>query len=351
MLPRLLYLLLVVAVACAADVPDIQFEFLGGDARLHTQVANATAAHYDVQLFTRVSRYKQEQQVDDISRLFWYQGVKNPQTRGVAAVAGAVVPVSATWGDGVAKYASPRVVLPTARSAKVTYVPQQEGMAAIYATLPLLRNHPDAVSVISDVDDTIRETQVLSPRAALENTFLHPWRAPQDMRDLFQYFCRSLGHEVAFHYVSGGPHQLQPAIESFLSAQGYPAGGVHLRQFYLTSRDLWGGTQAYKVRTIAEIMRRYDARQWVLLGDSTEHDPAAYAQVYREMPPAVQDRIRCIYIRVVEGTDVRKEKQLNHEDRFEEDMQGVPRSKWVTFKNAAEIGSANIRAGVCGQAQ
>ena len=51
----------------------------------------------------------------------------------------------------------------------------------------------------------------------------------------------------------------------------------------------------FKARTIISLMSEHPALEWVLIGDSGQHDPEAYAAVVRSRP----DRVRAIYIRDV----------------------------------------------------
>jgi hypothetical protein len=47
--------------------------------------------------------------------------------------------------------------------------------------------------------------------------------------------------------------------------------------------------------------------------------------------------ITAIWIRIVEGVNPEKEKDLNAPERFEKAFEGVPRQVWRTFKDPAEM--------------
>ena len=47
--------------------------------------------------------------------------------------------------------------------------------------------------------------------------------------------------------------------------------------------------------------------------------------------------ITAIWIRIVEGVDPPKEKELNSAERFEIAFKDVPRQVWRTFKDPAEL--------------
>jgi len=88
--------------------------------------------------------------------------------------------------------------------------------AALQAVLPVkdkrifkgdLSFFDDAgVIVISDIDDTIKITQVLDRKATLRNTFLEPFRPVPGMADVYQRWAEKAGAQ--FCYVSASPWQL-----------------------------------------------------------------------------------------------------------------------------------------------
>src|SRR5262249_21370570 len=79
----------------------------------------------------------------------------------------------------------------------------------------------DGPSVISDIDDTIRVSDVANRAALLRGTFVEPFEAVPRMAELYQQWVRC-GAQV--HYVSATPWQLYVPIASFLGAHGFPKG-------------------------------------------------------------------------------------------------------------------------------
>lgn len=149
------------------------------------------------------------------------------------------------------------------------------------------------VSVVSDIDDTIKDSNVTDkPQLAL-NTFVRDFRAASGMAALYQRWAAS--GPVAFHYVSGSPFQLYPDLAAFVQKEAFPAGSVHLRKFRLKDRsllDFFGDPRQFKLRTIRPLLDRFRGRQFVLVGDSGEKDPEVYAQLARECPNVVAILIR-----------------------------------------------------------
>jgi len=88
---------------------------------------------------------------------------------------------------------------------------------------------PQGISVISDIDDTIKTTEVYEgTKTMLLNTFILPPKATPGMSALYGKLRES---GACFHYVSGSPWQLYPMLDKFLSANSYPAGSFNMKEF------------------------------------------------------------------------------------------------------------------------
>jgi len=185
---------------------------------------------------------------------------------------------------------------------------------------------PHGYSIISDVDDTVKHTEVCDRHAMLANTFLREFQPVEGMTDLYQ---RWADQGAAFHYVSSSPWQLQPDIQVFFEQAGVPMGSFHLRDFDVRSRRLFAFLRPAtrtKPAKIEKIMEAFPERRFILVGDSGEKDPEIYAYICRIKPEQV-DRV---YIRRVEG-DSRPEGDL------EQVFMGVPDHVWTVFDDAKEL--------------
>jgi hypothetical protein len=172
---------------------------------------------------------------------------------------------------------------------------------------------PDGLSVVSDIDDTIKVTQVpAGKRTVLRNTFLKKFNAAEGMRERYLKFMTDA--EVAdtcFHYVSGSPWQLYRPLTRFLFEQEeFPAGTVHMKTLRKNLfdrgalRDIMafaiGGdlaTLEQKIRQITNLMIHLPRRKFILVGDSGEKDPEVYHAIQKLFP----DQVLRIYIRDVLG--------------------------------------------------
>ena len=174
---------------------------------------------------------------------------------------------------------------------------------------------PRGLSVVSDIDDTIKVTEVPGEKeVVLNNTFCRQFLAVSDMVERYQ----NMG-DAAFHYVSGGPWQLYDPLSHFVMASRFPRGTFHLNYFpknFLAedTRALLidsicgslGRTYDHKVEQITRLMEQFPEREFILIGDSGELD----VEVYRRIKRLFGDRVREIWIRDVVNDAVVNEFRL-----------------------------------------
>ncbi|KAG8705755.1 hypothetical protein FRC11_008809 [Ceratobasidium sp. 423] len=197
--------------------------------------------------------------------------------------------------------------------------------------------------VVSDVDDTIKVSQVNNRIALLRNTFVSNPSAVPGMPELYHSLNTQLNNPAWF-YLSASPWQLYPFLHTFLNTSGqYPRGQLILRDMargampiYLSALTM--GTQAYKVDRLSKIHEWLPepARRVILIGDNTQKDPESYGEIARKWP----NWVGAIWIRVVQGVDERKEKELNDPKRFEKAFEKVDKSVWKTFTDPKELQAA-----------
>ena len=172
---------------------------------------------------------------------------------------------------------------------------------------------PEGLSVVSDIDDTIKITQVpAGKRTVLRNTFLKKFTAADGMRERYlKFISASDATDTCFHYVSGSPWQLYRPLAHFLFEQEqFPEGTVHMKNLRKTLFDrgalkdimafALGGdlaTLEQKVRQITNLMIHLPRRKFILVGDSGEKDP----EVYRAIQTLFPQQVLQIYIRDVLG--------------------------------------------------
>ncbi|KAG0350836.1 hypothetical protein BGZ54_003617 [Gamsiella multidivaricata] len=150
---------------------------------------------------------------------------------------------------------------------------------------------PEGVSVISDIDDTIKETNVAAgAKVIFQNTFL---REMQDVPGMADVYKRWWSHGAAIHYVSNSPWQLIPSLLEFFRSHKFPPGSAHLRLHDSMLKTYFMTPGDHKRRSIPEILKDFPHRKFILVGDSGEIDLEIYTELALEYP----DQVFKIFIR------------------------------------------------------
>jgi len=183
------------------------------------------------------------------------------------------------------------------------------------------------ITVISDIDDTIKITQVGDRNGMLRNTFLEPFKPVPGMSKVYLAWAEK--KQAQFDYVSASPWQLFLPLSEFVRSNGFPAGTFYLKNFRLKDksfRSLFQDPEKYKPAVIEPLLKQFPNRHFVLVGDSGERDPEVYGALARQFPKQV---IR-IFIR-----DVTNEPSTS--DRYKQAFHDVPAARWKVFRKPAEI--------------
>ncbi len=185
----------------------------------------------------------------------------------------------------------------------------------------------EGVSVVCDIDDTIKHTQVRQRRQMLLNTFAREFIAVPGMAAWSEGVARS-NADTAFHYVSGSPLQLLPPLVAFLRGNAFADGSLHLRSFSLRPSALLDdeATSRHKHAEIAQLLADHPRRRFVLVGDSGERDPEVYGEIAREQPL----RIEAVLIRDVTNEPADAE-------RYQLAFRAVPAQRWRLFADPAAL--------------
>ncbi|CAA7268768.1 unnamed protein product [Cyclocybe aegerita] len=215
-------------------------------------------------------------------------------------------------------------------TASLTFLDNRKISGSIFAS-------PDSgFGVISDIDDTVKISNVLDTLELIKSTLLDEPKAVPGMPELYTSLAASL-NKPQFVYITGSPFQLFPFLNDFLDSAYSTAKGpiftqnltvidpVQAIQFITNSN-----TQAYKVSQIDRLQAMYPNKKWLAIGDSTQKDPEVYAEAFNKGVA-----ISCAWIRQVEGAD-------NSAERFATAFAGVPPDKFRVFTDAEIPALANI---------
>lgn len=156
--------------------------------------------------------------------------------------------------------------------------------------------------VISDIDDTILHTGVtsfLKWRLIKNSLFKNAHNrislegSPKFYRDLHN--GKKGNEQNPIIYLSNSPWNLYQYLKLFLEVNEFPKGPILLRHFRTPFDKTLRPEKPHKQKEIVNILKTYPNLNFILIGDSGEHDPAIYTEIAAQYP----DRILAIYLRSV----------------------------------------------------
>jgi hypothetical protein len=212
----------------------------------------------------------------------------------------------------------------------------RDGRLSIEVVLPegdtrLFHGHamivaPEGLSVISDIDDTVKNSNVTDRAKLMDATFFADFSAIPGMAALYAGWAKQ---GAAIHFVSSSPWHLHAPLNEMLDQAGFPAATLDLKQIRLKDNsilDLFRDASKTKPPSVEALLRAYPRRRFVLVGDSGELDPEIYAGIARKHP----GRIAQILIRNV---------TLSRSDdaRFSKAFAGFPSDLWQLFDEPSQI--------------
>ncbi|KAJ1924414.1 hypothetical protein IWQ60_005205 [Tieghemiomyces parasiticus] len=160
---------------------------------------------------------------------------------------------------------------------------------------------PYGTSVISDIDDTIKISNVTGGKLALmQNTLFQRSQQVPGMAALYRSWWEQGVH---FHYVSNSPWQLLPTLQKFFRENNFPPGSAHLKMWDTGE----GGSRFSFLQSPADgkrdairgILADFPYRKFIFVGDSGQMDMELYADIAREFP----NQVVKIFIRDITSPD------------------------------------------------
>ncbi|RYO76375.1 hypothetical protein DL763_010524 [Monosporascus cannonballus] len=197
-------------------------------------------------------------------------------------------------------------------------------------TEPIQIIEPKGVSLISDIDDTIKHSNILmGAKEIFRNTFIRDLdgMTVDGVRDWYNTL-HDMG--VKIHYCSNSPWQLYPVLATFFKRAGLPPGSLHLKLYSGMLQGIFEPVAERKKGTLEKVMRDFPERKFLLVGDSGEAD----LEVYTELAVNYPGRIIAIFIR-----DVTTPEQAGYFDsEFNAGTQGLQRTP--TQRSESERGES-----------
>lgn len=141
--------------------------------------------------------------------------------------------------------------------------------------------------IVTDVDDTVKVTDVLNKKNTIYNA-LFSKAAFSGMSELYRQLNTK---ENTFYYISGSPTFIEERVSSFLEFNDFPQ-----RTNLILKKGLRTPTYDYKVTAITKLIQETNPDKVILIGDDTEFDPEVYETISKNFPSKVES----IYIRAIQ---------------------------------------------------
>lgn len=163
------------------------------------------------------------------------------------------------------------------------------------ATEEVVITEANGVSLISDIDDTIKHSAIGSgAREIFRNAFIREL-GDLTIEGVKEWYSRLSDMGVKFHYVSNSPWQLYPVFTKFFATAGLPPGSFHLKEYSGMLQGIFEPVAERKKSTLDKIARDFPERSFILVGDSGEADLEVYTDFVLENP----GRVLGVFIRDV----------------------------------------------------
>lgn len=182
-----------------------------------------------------------------------------------------------------------------------------KGRTIVHADGEILLTRKKAqYGVITDIDDTLLISHATNARKKLRLMLFKNAKTRLPFDGVVAFYCalekgftgKKSDYLNPFFYVSSSEWNLYDLLADFCYYHKLPKGPFLLRQVSVSLGKIWkagGGNHNHKLEKIRHILDLHEEREFILIGDSGQHDAEIYRQIVGEYP----DRINTIYIRDV----------------------------------------------------
>jgi len=145
--------------------------------------------------------------------------------------------------------------------------------------------------IVSDIDDTLLHSYIMRKALKFRTlmfTTMEKRKAVTEMKDLLQS-CVTKG--ASCFYLSNSEQNLYPLIYRFLTFNEFPAGPLILKKWRRLWQVLWNIKfpikNVHKQQTLIDLFDFFPDKQFVLMGDNTQHDLPIYLEAATQYPRQV----------------------------------------------------------------
>jgi hypothetical protein len=192
---------------------------------------------------------------------------------------------------------------------------------------------PTGLTVVNDIDDILRVTQIYLPANGILNSFAKPYVPWLNMPEIYANWSQSIPN-MHFHYLTTTPEQITRNYMDFIYNY-YPGGSFDTRP--LNFSDV-SATLSIRKFLLEKIFQTFPQRKFILVADTSNSDVMKdYPAMATEFPGQVQ----CIFLRNTSATD---------DDKFPYDtsgFKGLNQSMYMFFVLPEDLKGLDIENGQC----
>jgi phosphatidate phosphatase APP1 len=180
--------------------------------------------------------------------------------------------------------------------------------------------------IISDLDDTVIETNMTSMLTAAKLTFIGNAKTRKPLEGVAALYASLASGQAGrpvnpIFYASSSPWNLYDLLCDFMELNDIPRGPIFLRDWGIDrTKFIAPRGHREKLERALKIIADFPELPFVLVGDSGQHDAGLYAEAATLHP----DRIKAIYIRDVDPATATKRDDHVREHIRTAGQHGVP---------------------------
>lgn len=145
--------------------------------------------------------------------------------------------------------------------------------------------------VVSDIDDTIKLTDVLNTNTQIVRNALFSKTAFSGMSALYRELDKK---GAVIKYVSGSPTYIRPILNKFMAHNQFP------QPQNMVLREKGAVQYSHKLNSIKKLIEVERPDEIILIGDDGEKDPEIYDIISKQFPRKVSG----IYIRAIQNASL-----------------------------------------------
>lgn len=204
----------------------------------------------------------------------------------------------------------------------------------------------EGITIVSDIDDILRETKIYKPQEGLYNSFARDFIPWLNMPSVYASWATQQATQNSstgaqspspyhFHYLTTTPEQATRTYMDFIY-NTYPLGSFDTRPLNFTTVEQTFSTR----RTLLyQIFQTFPKRKFVLVGDTSNSD------VLSEYPKLVQTfpgQVHCILIRNISRTDPEFKMPYNTAE-----FESLKSGQYMFFNTPDDLKGLNFDKGDC----